>query len=110
MREEFKKREECARAIEKIIAQNFDGFRLNTGIAEKIASEYGKETMLYVLANTVFDKRYDGRFSTENKQWALSMLEKTHFESPDRYVWWLVNTHPAVLDGFINAARNIGEG
>ena len=60
-----------------------------------------------MLAATVQTKSWDGRFSTANKDWAFSF----DFPDPvnemgfDRRHDYAVETHPAVLDGFINLVR-----
>ena len=43
----------CKEAIEKAIAEKFDGYRLPKETAEDVIREYGSERVAYVLANTV---------------------------------------------------------
>jgi hypothetical protein len=56
----------------------------------------------YVLANTVQEKNYDGRFSLDNKSWAN---EIQIVESEEERNHFVVDSHPAVLDGFIHMIR-----
>ncbi len=96
----------CRAAIEKAITENFDGMRLRNDAAEPVLSEFGSERVLFVLANTVQRKDWDGRFSRENKAWAAAFLiEPDVVMGMDRRVQFIVNSHPAVLDGFICMAR-----
>lgn len=60
----------CKEAIEKAIAEKFDGYRLPKETAEDVIREYGSERVAYVLANTVMHFSHDGRFSPDNKEWA----------------------------------------
>lgn len=105
-RESFKENCRCARAIEQAIASNFDGYTLNTSCLKDLLNEFGRTRVRFVLANTVQEKTQDGRFSTESRQWC-----KGTYVPKDSSNWaFSVESHPAVLDGFIRAARKEWEG
>ena len=91
----------CKNAIEKAIAEKFDGYRLPKDTAEAVIQEYGSERVSYVLANSVMHKRQDGRFSPENKEWAKAIEPYAMVKNEDM----VVDSHPAVLNGFINQTR-----
>ena len=91
----------CKNAIEKAIAEKFDGYRLPKDTAEGVIQEYGSERVSYVLANSVMHKRQDGRFSPENKEWAKAIEPYAMVKNEDM----VVDSHPAVLNGFINQTR-----
>ncbi|HBA49819.1 MAG TPA: helicase SNF2, partial [Lachnospiraceae bacterium] len=91
----------CKDAIDRAIAENFDGHRLPKGTAEGVIREYGIERVSYVLANTVMHRRQEERISPENKEWAKSIEPYAMYESRDI----VASSHPAVLNGFINQAR-----
>ena len=62
--------------------------------------------MTFVMANTLRELSYDGRFSRQNKDWA------EHIEIPENINQgknlnqdYVIESHPAVLDGFIDMAR-----
>ena len=100
----------CRAAIEKAIAENFDGMRLRNDVASPVLSEFGAERVLFVLANTVQHKEWDGRFSRENKAWAAAFsIEPDVVMGMDRRLQFIVNSHPAVLDGFIRMAREAAQ-
>ena len=61
---------DCKNAIEQAISDNFDGMSLNPGAAVAVVEKYGEERVAFVLANTLKQLSYDGRFSDFNKQWA----------------------------------------
>ena len=91
----------CKNAIEKAIAEKFDGYRLPKDTAEGVIQEYGSERVSYVLANSVMHKREDGRFSPENKEWAKAIEPYAMVKNEDM----VVDSHPAILNGFINQTR-----
>ena len=82
----------CKNAIEKAIAEKFDGYRLPKDTAEGVIQEYGSERVSYVLANSVMHKRQDGRFSPENKEWAKAIEPYAMVKNEDM----VVDSHPAV--------------
>lgn len=92
----------CGSDIEKGISTHFDGMHLNTDFIANLYALYGEERMNYVLANTVQMSDGDGRYSPDNKAWAKE-ININNAESDKRAFY--VNSHPAVLDGFITAYR-----
>lgn len=96
----------CRAAVEEAIRSGFDGMHLNPDAAKAVIRDFGAERVEYVLANTVQQKAWDGRFSRDNKEWAKRI------EAPvgvgmgmDHGVQFVVSSHPAVLDGFISQVR-----
>lgn len=100
-RESFRENIACKDAITNAIRQNFDGMHLNEGGLQDVLQEYGFKRVGHVLSATLQYKNYDGRFSPGNKAWAsedsILMDENTY-----RFV---VDSHPAVLDGFVDQFR-----
>ena len=97
----------CKNDIEDAIAKHFDGMYLDEEAVTDILDKYGSERVSLVLKATVQVKAWDGRFSNANKDWALS-TEITCCQNEngnDRLAVYAVNSHPAVLDGFIRMAR-----
>lgn len=92
---------ECKDAIEKAIAEEFDGYTLPRDTAEDVIKRFGKERVEYVLANTIMHLSHDGRFSPNNKEWAKTLVPTAEWDTKDL----IVTSHPAVLDGFTNQAR-----
>ena len=91
----------CKNAIERTVAEKFDGRRLPKDTAEEVIKEYGIDRVSYVLANSVAHKRQDTRLSDENKEWAKEIEPYAMWENRDM----IVDSHPAVLNGFINQTR-----
>ena len=96
----------CKNAIEAAIRQYFDGMHLNEVAVMEVMSAYGKERICYVIANTLQQKSWDGRFSPSNKEWAaqfeIAAAVRPDYDSRSAFV---VESHPAVLDGFTGLLR-----
>ena len=97
---------DCKKAIEEAIRENFDGLHLKQDAAKEVVERFGEERMNFVMANTIRELSHDGRFSRQNKDWA------EHIEVPENIsrgrnlnLDYVIESHPAVLDGFIDIAR-----
>ena len=64
--------------------------------------EYGYKRTAWVLANTLHELKWDGRFSPTNKRWAENIYVPTDLNHNSDFV---ARSHPAVLDGFIALYR-----
>ncbi len=92
----------CAGAIELAIREDFDGMHLKEDCAKRVIDHYGYKRTAFVLANTLQEHSYDGRYHPTNIQWSQSI-----YIPPDgdhRYAF-MVGSHPAVLDGFVTQYR-----
>ncbi|WP_317854455.1 DUF3849 domain-containing protein [Chakrabartyella piscis] len=90
----------CKNFIEKTIDENYKDNRLHQDSANKVIEQFGYKRTAYVLANSVNHKSSDGRFSRANKEWAKTVYipkEKNHLNAD-----FAVDSHPTLLDGFIN--------
>ncbi len=91
----------CKQAIEEAIRKGFDGMHLDQASAKCVIEEYGFKRVGWVLATTLQQKKEDERFSPRNKEWAAS----TFIPRSDRNLDFTVQSHSAVLDGFVNLFR-----
>lgn len=101
-RESQKENCDCARAIERAIADAYDYEKSHLNdCAKPVIEQYGFDRVNWVLANTVQEKKHDGRFSEDNKLWARK------FRIPaDKERWqFSVDAHPGLTDIFIIEAR-----
>lgn len=57
----------CRNAIEEAVRQHFDGSYLENNCLDDVLKEYGYERTTWVLANTIQQKDWDGRFSDQNE-------------------------------------------
>ena len=105
-RESHKLNTACKKAVEKAIRENFDGFHLKKECIKPVIEEYGIDRVDWVLANTIQMKPFDGRFSRDNKAWAKIFPIPGSGDSVfDQRLDYVVQSHPAVLDIFINLVR-----
>ncbi|BAL01482.1 hypothetical protein OBV_42830 [Oscillibacter valericigenes Sjm18-20] len=105
-RESHRENIACKNAIEEAIRRNFDGMHLESDCAQNVINQYGFNRVQWVLANTVQQKDWDGRFSRDNKAWAKSVfIPPDKNRLTDHNLEYVVESHPAVLDGFVNQYR-----
>lgn len=97
---------DCKKAIEETIREHFDGMRLSLEDSGGVLEQFGTERVSYVLANTLRHLSEDERFSRDNRVWAdgIEVTENIH-RGMDMNLDYLVNSHPAVLDGYIHLVR-----
>ena len=101
-RESYHANVACRNAIEETIRQNFDGMHLKKDCLEPVLAEYGYKRMEWVLATTLQELSWDGRFSRANKQWAA----RRYIPQDERHNAEItVRSHPAILDGFVDLYR-----
>ncbi len=97
---------ECSQAVVDAIRQNYDGKHLNKEAVKPVVEEYGSERLAFVLANTLQQLPWDGRFSRDNKAWAAEFrIPEDMVHGRDRNSELIISSHPTVLDGFINVFR-----
>ena len=89
----------CRDAIEDAIRRSFDGMHLDKDCTTPVLDEYGYKRTAWVLANTLHELKWDGRFSYANKHWAEKIYIPTDLIHNSDFV---VRSHPAVLDGFVS--------
>lgn len=101
-RESFWTNIACRDAIENAIREDFDGFYLGDSCIKRVVEQFGPERVKFVLANTMRELEYDGRFSLRNKEWG----QRVHIpEDRQNNSGFIVHSHPAVLDGYISTFR-----
>lgn len=93
---------QCKEAIEAAVREHFDGMYLSHDAAKGVIQTYGLDRVMLVLANTVQLQDWDGRYSRRNKEWAKTI---PNYNSDTVRRGYALNSHPAVLDGFINLVR-----
>lgn len=101
-RESHKVNIACREAIEDATRQNFDGMYLNEDCLAPVLAEYGYKRTEWVLAATLQELKWDGRFHPANKEWAA----RHYIPQDERHIADItVRSHPAVLDGFVTLYR-----
>ena len=98
----------CKEAIEAAISEHYHDNRLGKEAALEVIDAFGMDRTLYVLANTVRHKDWDGRISQDNKAWAktIPVYEDTDAWGDDRNTSFVVDkSHPGLTDIFLNQVR-----
>ncbi len=90
------------RPLKAAVREHFDGMYLSHDVAKGVIETYGMDRVMLVLANTVQLQDWDGRYSPRNKEWAKTI---PNYNSDTVRVGYAVNSHPAVLNGFIDLVR-----
>ena len=92
-RESYHANVACRNAIEETIRQSFDGMHLKKDCLEPVLAEYGYKRTEWVLATTLQELSWDGRFSRTNKQWAA----RRYIPQDERHNAEItVRSHPAI--------------
>lgn len=92
----------CREEMDKAISENFDGMHLKEGFERELMERYGRERVEYLLATTVKENAWDGRYSRENRKWVESIPVS---ESESERIACCLHSHPAVIDGLIRWIR-----
>ena len=100
-RDSYRENCDCARAIERTIAENYRDNRLGD-CASGILDRYGFTRVNWVLANTMQQKSYDGRFSEDNKRWS----KQFYIPNDDTKWHFTVESHPGLTNLFVEQARD----
>lgn len=98
----------CKEAIETAIRENYHDNRLGKESAREVLDAFGMERTMYVLANTVRHKDWDGRISHSNKEWArtIPVYENKDSWGNDHNASFVVDAcNPGLTDLFLNQVR-----
>ncbi len=97
----------CKEAIEKAISEHYCDNVLHREAIAQVAEKFGYERPLYLLAITIRQKDWDGRFSNDNKAWAqtIPVTENPDAWGTDRNCYLAINSHSGLVDLFTKLAR-----
>ena len=92
----------CKGAIDKMVAERYHGSGLPSEIVKDACKEFGIERVGWVLANTVVENDYDGRYRPETKEWV-----RTTFYIPDEEGnrGFALQSHPELINGMVRQYR-----
>jgi hypothetical protein len=98
----------CKEAIEKAISEHYHDNVLHREAVAQVAEKFGYERPLYLLAITIRQKDWDGRFSSNNKAWAktVPVTENPDAWGTDRNCYLAINSHSGLVDLFTKLARD----
>lgn len=99
----------CKEAIEEAVAKHYANNTLDANaILSDVGENFSTDRIMTVLANTIQQKDWDGRFSRENKAWAktVTVAVDTDGWGNNRNSSFVVDrTHPVLLDGLVMHLR-----
>ena len=97
----------CKEAIEAAIREHYHDNQLDSQAAAQVVDAFGLDRTLYVLANTVQQKDWDGRISPGNKAWAKTIPIQKNPDAwgADRNASFVVNSHPGLTNLFLSTVR-----
>ena len=97
----------CKEAIEASLSEHYRDNRLDRDAVPQVIEQFGYTRTLYVLANTVQQMEWDGRFSPANKAWAKTVDIPPNPDDfgGDRNLDFVVDSHPGLVDLFLSQAR-----
>jgi len=97
----------CKEAIEKAISEHYYDNVLHKEAVAQVVEKFGYERPLYLLAITIRQKDWDGRFSNDNKAWAktIPVTENPDAWGTDRNCYLAVSSHSGLVDLFTKLAR-----
>lgn len=99
----------CKEAIEAAVRKHYNDNCLSGEAAKDAVQEFGFERTMYVLANTVRRKDWDGRISQNNKDWArtIPVYEDLNGFGQDGRDYFVVDQcHTGLTNLFINQVRH----
>ena len=93
----------CRDFLDEQVREKFDGFRLPDECAENTIKEFGYDRTMWVIANTILERKGDGRFSQQNRKWAQSFNI-----SQDRHNYeFALESHSCTVDGLAGDVRKM---
>lgn len=107
-RASFRANVECKNAIEEAIADHYSDNRFDGSCVQEVVDRFGAERVSFVLANTIQHKDWDGRISTENKEWAKAEPIPNDYDAwhGKRTVEYSCGqAHPGLINLFVNRFR-----
>lgn len=104
-RESKKENIRCRDFLDEQIAKRFDGMTLPSDCVENTVKEFGYDRTMWVIANTIQNRKGDGRFHSRNTEWAK------RFNIPDtgRNYEFALNSHSCLVDGAADDIRKENE-
>ncbi len=93
----------CRDFLDKQIGEKFDGMSLTKECVENTVKEFGYDRTMWVIANTIQNRKGDGRFHSRNTEWVK------RFNIPDihRNYEFALNSHSCLVDGAADDIRKM---
>ena len=106
-RDSFRKNVATRDVIDKALRKHFDGMRLNSSALDDVLAETTPDRVALVLAVTMANRRFDGRFTEKNRTWGCTV--RIPDTDPNAYAdltpVYTCGSHSVILNGFIDLFR-----
>lgn len=92
----------CRNVLDEALGDHFDGMHLDVkSVLADVEEEFSRERIVYVVANTIQIKDWDGRFSTFNRNWAerIPVIQLVDGEGKSRNYNFELTAHSCLVDG-----------
>ena len=101
-RDSYKENIRCRDNLDKMVSEQYNGNILPDEIIKTACEEFGIDRVGWVLANTVNENDYDGRYRPDTKKWA-----RTTFYIPNdiHNCEFELRTHPELVNGMVGQYR-----
>ncbi len=98
----------CRDAIDDAISRHYNDNSLHADAVTEVIDSFGFERTMYILANTVRQQNWDGRYSSSNKKWAqtIDVCENPDGFGNDRQCELVLRSHPGLINIFTSEARH----
>ncbi len=98
---------QCRYTIERAIMDFYKDNRLDDEAVRLVVDQYGLARTKFVLASTVQNHSWDGRYFPDNKSWAQTVGVKPDLDDHgvDRRFQYSVDVHPGLVDLFTTMLR-----
>lgn len=96
---------ECRNAICEAIDEHYKNNSLDEAGAHYIIERFGYERSMVILANTVRQKDWDGRFSPDNRKWAETVPAPCDMLGERGRRFMIDKVHPGLVNLFIDQVR-----
>lgn len=101
-RESHQENIRCRDAIDKMVSEQYSGNILPDKIIKAACQEFGIDRVGWVLANTVIENDYDGRYRPDTKQWAKNAFYMPNDKQNKEFE---LRSHPELINGMIGQYR-----
>ena len=98
----------CRDTIDDAISRHYNDNSLHADAVTEVIDSFGFERTMYILANTVRQQNWDGRYSSSNKKWAqtIDVCENPDGFGSDRQCELVLRSHPGLINIFTSEARH----
>lgn len=93
----------CRDFLDEQIAKRFDGMYLPDECVENTVKEFGYDRTMWVIANTIRERKGDGRFKSANVKWAKAL----NIPSDRHNYEFAMRSHSCIVDGTADDIRKM---